>query len=293
MKKLLFLLPTIFLLTGCPVPNPGETPVGKWYMNDPVSGAGFWAYVPQCYSSDIPSKVIVSCHGTNPWDVAEHHVRTWKYYGEKHNIIIVCPELIGTDGIFGNGPVGAMLICERKILSILSTLCYKYNIDQNNIMITGFSGGGFPTYFVGLRHPEIFSVVVAQNCNFNEYNLKGWYPPEARKIPLMIYYGQFDPQPIKDQSMHAISYFNKYNFDLTTAVLRNKGHDRMPQVALDFFLKHANEPKPTFGDRKKGSNLNPRNNNNAGNNRRPDGTGDDGGDIFQQPEGREPPRIDE
>ena len=290
MKKLLFLLPTIFLLTGCPVPNPGETPVGKWYMKDPVSGAGFWAYVPNCYSPDVPSKVIISCHGTNPWDIAEHHVRTWKYYGEKHNIIIICPELVGTDGIFGDGPVGSMLISERRILSILSSMSYRYNLDQNNIMITGFSGGGFPTYFVGLRHPELFSVVVAQNCNFNERNIRNWYPMhQAKKIPLMVYYGQFDPPPIIDQSVRAIAYFKGHGFDLTDRVLRNKGHDRMPQVALQYFLNHANPPKPTFVKRTNNQNK-PKPNNNGSNS---DGT-TDGTDIYQQPDDTHaPPRINE
>ena len=277
MRKLLFILPALLFMTGCPVPPTGETPVGRWYWSDPVSKATFWVYVPEKYNHKEPMKVLISCHGTPPWDIAEHHIRTWKWYGEEHGIIIICPDLTGTDGIVGDGPIPAMLSNERKILSILSTLSYRYNIDQNNIMITGFSGGGFPAYFVGLRHPELFSVVVAQNCNFSERNLDGWYPPEAKKIPLMIYYGEYDPQPIIDQSTKGIAYFKKHNFNVTTKVLRGKGHDRMPKVALQFFLDHLNPSKATFPAGKK-SQHRPLTNN-----------GGDG--IFTTPSGPAPPKF--
>ena len=79
-----------------------------------------------------------------------------------------------------------MLESERRILSILSGLAYRYNLDRANIMITGFSGGGFPSYFVGLRNPEVFSVVAARKCNFNRANLDGWWPAEARRLEPLL-----------------------------------------------------------------------------------------------------------
>ena len=232
---ILLALPFVALLAGCPVPPTGPTPVGQWLLSDPVTRSNFWIYVPKKYTHDKPMPVLISCHGTPPFDVAEHHIRTWKWYGERYGIIIICPDLEGTDGIFGDGPIGGMLNNERRILSILSTLSYRYNIDRANIMITGFSGGGFPAYWVGLRHPEVFSVVVAQNCNFSRSNLDGWYPPEAVKMKVMVYYGENDPATIVVQSRNAIQYLRSRGFKVTTKVLPRAGHDRHPEVAMKFF----------------------------------------------------------
>jgi poly(3-hydroxybutyrate) depolymerase len=235
-------------LTGCPVPENVVTvpPGGKWQLRDAPSGGSFWLHVPSNYTHDRPCPVIVSCHGTPPYDVARHHVETWDDYCEKFGCIVVCPDLVGTDGIFGDGPVDGMLRNERVILSVLSTLSYKYNLDRANIMITGFSGGGFPAYWVGLRNPDVFSVVVAQNCNFNRGNLDRWYPRAAVQTPVMIYYGQNDPATIVSQSRDAIGYLRSRGFQIETYVIPGVGHERRPEIAMNFFRNRWSAPRPTI-----------------------------------------------
>ncbi|MCD4823320.1 MAG: hypothetical protein K8S55_01825 [Phycisphaerae bacterium] len=246
MRSLILLfIPVCALVAGCPVPDTPETPVTQWRRVDPVTGNGFYLYVPNKYSHDKPMPVLISCHGTPPYDVSEHHIRTWKWYGERYGCIIVCPDLEGTDGIFGAGPVDGMLINERRILSILSMLGYQYNLDRANMMITGFSGGGFPAYWVGLRHPDVFSVIVAQNCNFSRSSVDGWYPPEAVKTPVMIYYGESDPGTIVVQSQNAIKYLRSRRFNVTTKIIPG-GHDRHPEVAMAFFQRHLRTPVATM-----------------------------------------------
>ncbi len=233
-------------LGGCAVTQPQNTPVNQWHEIDPNTGRGFWIYVPSRYHESAPAPLIISCHGTPPYDVAEHHIREWKMLGEQNGCIIVCPELIGTDGLLGDGPIAGMLPDERYILSLISLLGYRYNIDRANVMITGFSGGGFPTYWIGLRHPEVFSAVAARNCNFSESNLKGWYPPEATQIPVIVYYGENDPGAIAGQSKAAIRYLRSKGFtNLETLVIPGQGHQRRPEYAMQFFRRHWRTPKPS------------------------------------------------
>lgn len=234
------------MAAGCAVPPTPPTPVQPRHEIDPATGRGFWIYVPSTYRHDRPAPVILSCHGTPPYDVANHHIREWKWYGEKNGCIVVAPELIGTDGIIGDGPLAGMLANERYILSLLSTLAYRYNIDRANIMITGFSGGGFPTYWVGLRRPDVFSVVVARNCNFSETNLSGWYVPEAKKTPILIYYGSQDPGAIQAQSKVGVRYLRAHGFDVEAKVIPGVGHERHPEVAMEFFRRHWRTPRPSL-----------------------------------------------
>ncbi len=111
--RMFLLIPFVALLAGCPVPYTPPTSVGQWNLSDPATGSTYWIYVPEKYSEHKPMPVIISCHGTVPFDVAEHHIRTWKWYGEKYGCIILCPDMVGTDGIFGDGPVLGMLVNER------------------------------------------------------------------------------------------------------------------------------------------------------------------------------------
>lgn len=234
-------------LAGCVVPPTPPTPVHQQLQLDPVTGRAFYLYVPSTYRHDKPAPVIVTCHGTVPFDIAEHHIREMKWYGEKNGCIVIAPSLVGTDGLIGGGPVADMLADERYIMSILSLLSYRYNIDRANIMITGFSGGGFPTYWVGLRHPDVFSVIVARNCNFNESNVDNWFSvPKNNSTSVMIYYGQNDAPTIKAQSKRAIRYLKSKGFDVKTAVITGSGHDRHPEVAMNFFRENWRSPRGTF-----------------------------------------------
>jgi poly(3-hydroxybutyrate) depolymerase len=237
---------SLLVVAGCPVPPTPDTPKSYQFLREPTTGRGYFIYVPSTYTRSRPSPLIITCHGTPPYDIAEHHIREFKYYGEINNCIVVAPQLTGTDGIFGNGPTSGMLSDERFIMNIISTLGYQYNLDMANIMMTGFSGGGFPAYWIGLRHPDIFSVVVARSCNFSESNLASWYPPEATNIPIFVYYGEYDPVAIKTQSLSAIGYLQTHGFSITSMEIPGIGHERKPQVAMDFFRKHWRTARPSL-----------------------------------------------
>ena len=230
---------------GCAVKQPQNTPVQPRLLVEPVSGRGYYLYVPSTYRRGTPAPLIVSCHGTPPYDVAGHQVGEWKMLAEQFGCILVCPKLTSTDGILGAGAIGQLLRDEREILNIIGLLHYLYDIDRRNVLMTGFSGGGFPVYFVGLRHPNVFSAVVARNCNFNRRAIDGWYPDAARKTPVMVYYAENDLGAIRHQSKQGIEYLQAERFNLTTAVVPGSGHERHPEVAMKFWLDHWNGPAPT------------------------------------------------
>jgi len=245
MRKTLLAL-VVACTSGCAVTQPQDTPVPHVLEADPTTGRAYYLYVPSTYRHDRPAPLIVTCHGTPPYDVAEYHIREWKMQAELNGCIVVAPTLIATDGLLGDGPLVGMLADERYILSIISNLSYRYNIDRANIMITGFSGGGFPTYWVGLRHPEIFSVITARSANFNQPNLEGWFNGEATATPVMVYYGENDPGSIRSQSEAAVAYLRSRGFTVTSRAIPGLGHERRPEIAMDFFRKHWRPAQPTM-----------------------------------------------
>ena len=233
-------------LAGCAVNQPQDTIEQERYEANPVAGAGYWLFVPNTYRHDQPAPLIVTCHGTIPFDVANHHIREWKWLAEKSGCIVVAPELLGTDGLIGDGPIRDMLTDERRILSAIGILGYRYNIDRNNIMITGFSGGGFPTYWVGLRNPDVFSVVAARNCNFSSSNMDGWFTQDAKGTRVYIYYGDNDPGTISIQSLTGIDFLKSRGFNVTKDTIPGAGHERHPEVAMKFFRENMRPAKPSL-----------------------------------------------
>jgi poly(3-hydroxybutyrate) depolymerase len=231
-------------LGGCAVPQPQNTPVQPKLVTDPTTGNPYYLYVPSTYRRDEPAPLIVSCHGSDPFDVAAHQVGEWKMLAEVHGCLLVCPKLSGTDGILGTGAPNVMLPDERRIMSAISHVQRRYNVDRENVMITGFSGGGFAVYFVGLRHPDVFTAAVSRSGNFNAQSIDGWYPAEARKMPVMVYYGQNDPAAIRAQSEQAVAYLRAKGFPVETKVIPGIGHERRPEVAMDFWLRHWNGTPP-------------------------------------------------
>jgi len=218
-------------------------------MVEPTTGRVYYLFVPYSYRSDRPAPLIVTCHGTDPFDVAAYQIGEWKKLAENHGCILICPKMVATDGILGAGGIGRLLQDERLILSIFGQLHFLYNIDRKNVLLTSFSGGGFPVYFVGLRHPDVFSVVSARNCNFNRRAVEGWYPPEALDTPVKVYYGQKDPAAIRSQSAKAIRFLREAGFRTVAAeVIPGSGHQRRPEVAMKFFLEHWNGTPPPFRD---------------------------------------------
>ncbi|MCY2926799.1 MAG: hypothetical protein NT031_15445 [Planctomycetota bacterium] len=246
------LLPILTLLTliaaaGCSVPQDQNTRTWQRLEFDSVTHKGYWLFVPDTYTPAKPSPLIVTCHGTPPFDVANDHIREWKKIAEEYNCILLAPDMSGTDGIIGDGPVPAMKESENTVLSLISMVGYRYNIDMANIMLTGFSGGGFPTYWVGLRNPDVFRVVVLRSCDFCDYNLDGWFSPDAAgKQAIKIYYGEFDPAPIKVQSQSGMAFLTSRGFALAPEdIVPGIWHERRPEVAMSFFMENWRPPRPS------------------------------------------------
>jgi len=204
-----------------------------------LDGRAFHLFVPAGWGRGRAAPLIVSCHGTDPFDTAELQAQEWRGLAERHGCIVVCPRLSSTDGILGAGEPDGLRADEKHILSVACEVCRRYDVDRERVMITGFAGGGHPMYFVGLRHPEVFTTVAARSCSFSREALDGHWPPEAARTPVMAYCGRRDPQAIRRQTAEAVKYLRSRGFQVATTVLSDAGHERRPDVAMRFFMAHS------------------------------------------------------
>ena len=240
MPELSLVLCLACLLTGCAVTQDQNTPVSERHEVDRTTGRGYWIYVPSGYRADTPSEpLIVTCHGTPPYDVSSMHIREWKkpcraerlHRGragaDRHRRHL----RRRADHRHGRRRAVHPLAGERTGLP----LQHRPRKHANH----GFFRWQLPTYWVGLRHPDVFTTVVARNCNFSQSNTEGWWTPEslARRSKFTT-----------AETIRASSRASRSRPLVTCARPGGNrgdprpGHERHPEVAMDFFRRHWKAP---------------------------------------------------
>ncbi len=240
MKRTYLLLLCVGVLSGCPVPQ-ANVARQDYLIEDPVTRRAYRLYVSSKYDRMKPAPMIISLHGTRPWDTAARQLKEWKKIAEDQGAILVCPELRGSDGIFPAGDANMtelLLRDERFVLTVIGQLHYKYNIDRRNIFLTSWSGGGYPLWFIALRHPDMFAAACARQSMFRASAVDGWYPDAAKRMPILIFYGTLDLPPVVSQSKLAHEYLQANGFQNARIITTKGGHSRHPDVAMQFFLRH-------------------------------------------------------
>ena len=75
------------------------------------------------------------------------------------------------------------------LLALLDTVDARYKIDRNRVYCTGFSQGGFISFGVGYKHPEIFAAVAPVSGHIPSFSTSA---PLKRPVPLFLTFGTND-----------------------------------------------------------------------------------------------------
>jgi predicted peptidase len=125
---------------------------------------------------------------------------------------------------------------EATILTMMDELSARYRIDPGCVLITGFSAGGYPMYYVVLRHPERFAMAVARNCNSDMGIFEGVkLSDEAKRLPVVVFWGKDDLAEIQQQSWEAVRWFGEHGFKKLRWKKYPGGHLRRPENAYGYF----------------------------------------------------------
>ncbi len=182
-------------LSGCIPPQP-ETPYPSLEMKELKTGAAYTLYVPSYYTKDQAWPLVVPLHGTYGFDDPNMQVTEWKDVAERHGLIVAAPVLRSVQGIL---PIAKAVrqqdleSDEKTVLAVIDDVCAKYNIaiiqdkllpppkgvpeartkpaasatqpfSRRAILLTGFSAGGYPLWYVGLRNPERFHMLIGMGA---------------------------------------------------------------------------------------------------------------------------------
>jgi len=236
------LMLSLAFAAGCPVTQSQDVPAPALKCVEPITGEKYWLYVPSNYSRDRDWPLVVTLHGTNPWDGYTRQIKEWKALAEDKGLIVVAPRLLSSQGIL---PVSRgrwyedLQRDERVILAAMDDVSSRYRIDRQAVLLTGFSAGGYALHYVGLRNPERFSMLIARSCNSDVRMLEDQVKltDAARRLPIMLFWGKEDPV-MTDQGWAIFEYLRLHRcFETRKGEIRG-GHLRRPELAYRYWLAH-------------------------------------------------------
>ena len=195
-----------------------------------------WAlYIPRSFKPG--GALVISSHGRDGRGDGE--IRQWTDLAEKNGFIVACP-----DYSMASGRPGTFEEDEKVTLDVYKYCTEKFPIDRKAVMISGFSGGGMPTYHHGSRHPDLFPYWGARSAN--------WYTSvmpddeQLRKcsgVALYIYYGSKDHELILDQAPKAQEAFKGAIKDIKFEQIEGMGHESRAALCAQWFVDKVAEAK--------------------------------------------------
>lgn len=113
-------------------------------------------FLPENYSAEKKYPLLFTLHGHGADYKQWSEIADLQQYSDNCNFIIVCP-----DAHYDSWYVDSPLLKESQFESYLFNdlvpeIFSKYNIDSNNIFITGLSMGGHGAINLFLNHPQFF-----------------------------------------------------------------------------------------------------------------------------------------
>jgi poly(3-hydroxybutyrate) depolymerase len=213
------------------------------FQREATTGRVYHLYIPSTYNPKRSYPLVITAQGTFPFDEAMNQRNRWVEVAEKNNLIVCSADFDGATGWLGipkDRPPPELVRDEKATLAIIQELEQRYSIRKDAIMITGWSGGGYPAHFIGLRHPEVFRCIVGRAANFGEHLVTDDVGLRARHMHVYVFFGAADLPGFPEMNRNANFWYTVRGFRNFVARQLPGGHDPNQAEAGRYFLDIIN-----------------------------------------------------
>ncbi|MFC1499555.1 prolyl oligopeptidase family serine peptidase [Candidatus Zixiibacteriota bacterium] len=187
------------------------------YNSGTVNGQSLdWAIgIPYSYEKETPAPLILSLHfGGTPTD----------HYGATFTNLLVLPALheVGAIILSPTCPVDLdwrSEIMEGAILALIDSVRTQYSIDDDRILVTGFSFGGIGTWYYAGMHPEIFSAAIPIASRVTEDFLVN-----IDDIPIYVIHSTADEVLPSSEIVERVDTLKMRGADITLLLINGVSH---------------------------------------------------------------------
>jgi dienelactone hydrolase len=225
------------------------------------------AYLPPGYRPDRRWPMVVNLHGYNPANPV--YVRWWSIDSRHHGVqaedrgenapIFLEPHGRGNTQYQGFGG--------KDVLRAIAEAKKLFSVDEDRVALTGDSMGGWGTWQVGTRNPQLFSAIAPvfggadyhsqlpepalEKLNAGEKQLwdrrTSFVQLESLlNLPIYVLHGDADKSVSVDFSRYVVRMLQRWGYDVRYRELPGRGHEDMKtQPALvDWLVKQRRLPYP-------------------------------------------------
>lgn len=174
-------------------------------------------YLPEKYKEDKDKQwpLIIYLHGKSACGNNLDKVRRYglPFYLDrdmKLDAVVAAPQC----------PLGKNWVTDNWFITFLDDIKEKYNIDESRIYLTGMSLGGFGTFSLAIKYPEIFAAV-SPFCG-------GGQPVTVapmKDIPTWVFHGDRDEQVPLRRSQEMVDAIKKHGGNPKFTILKGMPHD--------------------------------------------------------------------
>lgn len=121
----------------------------------------YTVYIPRDYNDEYPIPLFVTLHGSGVNEVRYAYnmamvLGAGRFRGGIPKMIMVAPQARGlSDWYTGNSG--------KDVIECINHIKALYNIDKENIILDGFSMGGYGAWRISLLHPDMFRAVIIRS----------------------------------------------------------------------------------------------------------------------------------
>ena len=234
--------PELWTKFGMPAP-----PSAPWKIHaGTYQPYGVW--IPERLPS--PAPLIVFLHGTGSNHLSN---ASRSFFGPgRFDVPAIVVEPLGRGGSCGYyGPA------EQDVLDVMDDITARFEIDEDRVILTGISQGGFATFRIGELYPDRFSALiplVGQSALVPEIEMmiSGGEPfmPDTLEnlcnVPIRMINGRLDPQKnafagnVPDLDALALQ---KLEYEFRYWQLLRRGHEVIPELTNGVFLEVLDLPR--------------------------------------------------
>ena len=228
------------------------------------------AYLPGGYDRKKKWPLVIHIHGYNPanpdyvrwWSVDQRHNVADVEYGARQGVIYMEPHGRGNNNYLGLG--------DQDVVRAIRLAKERFNVDEERVYLVGDSMGGWGTWNVATRHPDLFAAI-APIYGGADYHSQ--YPEEALakltpldrflaekhesswamaegllNVPILVHHGDVDRSVNVDYSRYGVRLLERWGYNVRYVELPGYGHEELSVMTsvIDWFLQHqrvANPPR--------------------------------------------------
>jgi dienelactone hydrolase len=229
------------------------------------------AYLPTGYDPAKKWPLVLQLHGYNPanpqyvrwWSADLRHPNIDAEFAGGEQVIYVEPHGRGNTQYYGLG--------DNDVLRVLAESRKLFNVDDDRVYLTGESMGGWGTWNVGTRHPDVFAAIapvfggVDYHSQMSEEQLAALSPVDRflqerssswalaeglNNMPIYIHHGDADGAVNVEWSRWGVKLLQRWGYDVRYREYPGRVHETLqtgtsnPNASIPWFLEHRRNAAP-------------------------------------------------